>query len=70
MYGLQDSSRLARDAMYVSIGFGVLGFQKLQVRRRELEKELAKRREEHADPLAVVGSTLRQVADVVHRARP
>lgn len=70
MYGIQDSTRLARDAAYVSIGFGVLGFQKLQVRRRELEKELAKHRQDTHDPLAVVGATLRQVVDVVQRARP
>lgn len=31
----------ARDAAYVAIGFGVLGFQQLQVRRRELAKVLA-----------------------------
>ena len=29
---------VARDAAYVSIGFGVLAFQQAQVRRRELEK--------------------------------
>lgn len=46
VYGIGDSTRLARDAFYVSVGFGVLGFQKLQVRRRELEKELAKVRDE------------------------
>jgi len=28
----------ARDAAYVSIGFGVLAFQQAQVRRREIEK--------------------------------
>lgn len=29
---------VARDAAYVSIGFGVLAFQQAQVRRREIEK--------------------------------
>jgi len=43
MAGLLDP-RLARDSFYVSVGFGVLGFQKLQVRRRELEREWAKQR--------------------------
>lgn len=28
----------ARDAAYVTIGFGVLAFQQAQVRRREIEK--------------------------------
>ena len=32
----------ARDAVYAGVGFGVLGFQRLQVRRRELEAALGK----------------------------
>jgi hypothetical protein len=35
------ATALARDAAFVSVGFGVLGFQRLQVRRRELEARLA-----------------------------
>ncbi len=31
----------ARDAAYVTIGFGVLAFQQAQVRRRELESQLS-----------------------------
>jgi hypothetical protein len=31
---------VARDAAYITIGFGVLGFQQAQVRRRELLKSL------------------------------
>ena len=31
---------MATDALYVAVGFGVLGFQRLQVRRRELESQL------------------------------
>lgn len=30
----------ARDASYTAIGFGVLAYQRLQVRRRELTKEV------------------------------
>jgi hypothetical protein len=30
----------ARDLLRMSVGFGVLGFQRAQVRRRELEKSL------------------------------
>ncbi len=36
-----EVTRLLRDSFYVTVGFGVLGFQKLQVRRRELERRLA-----------------------------
>ncbi|HEY2429160.1 MAG TPA: hypothetical protein VGI06_09540, partial [Acidimicrobiales bacterium] len=33
-----------KDAAYVTIGFGVLGFQKAQVRRHELAKQLEEQR--------------------------
>lgn len=35
-----DAFRFMRDTFYVSVGFGVLTVQKLQVRRRELERTL------------------------------
>jgi hypothetical protein len=38
---------LARDAAYISVGFGVLAFQKAQVRRQELLKQM------HASKLPV-----------------
>ena len=31
-----------RDALYTAVGFGVLGIQQVQLRRRELQKELAR----------------------------
>jgi hypothetical protein len=37
---LSQVSAVATDALYVAVGFGVLGFQRLQVRRRELESQL------------------------------
>jgi hypothetical protein len=37
----EDFTKTARDAAYVAIGLGVMGFQRAQVRRRELI-ELAK----------------------------
>lgn len=36
----EELVRLVRDTFYVGVGFGVLGVQKLQVRRREVEKVL------------------------------
>ena len=54
MTGLGDTARLARDSFYVGIGFGVLGFQKLQVRRRELERDLRRRREDPRGPRGLV----------------
>ena len=35
------ASRL-RDSLYTAVGFGVLGFQQAQLRRRQLQKQLAK----------------------------
>lgn len=36
---VNDLSKTLKDAAYVVVGFGVLAFQKAQVRRRELEKQ-------------------------------
>jgi len=36
----EEVSRAARDAAYVAVGLGVLGFQKAQVRRREITAHL------------------------------
>lgn len=36
----EDLSKTARDAAYVAVGLGVLGFQRAQVRRRELVERL------------------------------
>lgn len=33
-----EAVRFLRDSFYVSVGFGVLTFQKMQVQRREFEK--------------------------------
>jgi very-short-patch-repair endonuclease len=40
---LDRAADLARDAVYVMIGFSVLTFQRAQVRRRELEKAIGER---------------------------
>ena len=39
----EDVLARARDAGYTAVGFGVLGVQKLQVKRRELTKEVVRR---------------------------
>jgi hypothetical protein len=35
-------TKAAREVTYVALGFGVLGFQKAQVRRRKCQKQLAR----------------------------
>ena len=37
-----DDADPLRDALYTAVGFGVLGFQQAQLRRRELQKDLAR----------------------------
>ncbi len=40
---VDDITNVVKDAAYVSVGLGVLAFQRLQVRRQELHKEIASR---------------------------
>jgi len=35
---LEDATKVLKDALYVSIGLGVIAFQKAQVQRQELHK--------------------------------
>jgi hypothetical protein len=37
---MPDLRKIATDAAYVAVGLGVLGFQRAQVRRRELQHQL------------------------------
>lgn len=39
----ERAAALVKDSVYVGIGFAVLGFQRAQVLRRELERSLAAR---------------------------
>lgn len=41
--GLDTLAAAATDALYVTVGFGLLAFQRAQVRRRELEERVAPR---------------------------
>jgi hypothetical protein len=41
----EDLFKLARDAFYVTVGLGVMTVQKVQVRRREVQRQLGKRLE-------------------------
>ncbi len=55
---LDDLRRGARDAVYTGVGLGILGFQQLQVQRRELEKALGV---ELQPPTDVVGRLLGRI---------
>lgn len=47
----RDITRVARDAAYVAVGLGVLGFQRAQVRRVELSKRITGPRKQIEDQL-------------------
>jgi hypothetical protein len=51
---MDDAATRLRDSLYTAVGFGVLGFQQAQLRRRDLQRELAKLAvevDEKVDPL-------------------
>jgi hypothetical protein len=47
---LRRAPDLAREASYLTVGFALLTFQRLQVRRRELERALERRCAPSATP--------------------
>jgi hypothetical protein len=53
---LDDVSNAVKDAAYVSVGLGVIAFQRLQVRRNELEKALSGQADDAKGALGVVGA--------------
>jgi hypothetical protein len=58
---LDDIRRGARDVVYTGVGLGILGFQQLQVRRREIEKSLGVELPTSPDALGrLVGRLTRQ----------
>jgi hypothetical protein len=39
---MDDADAGLRDALYTAVGLGILGIQQVQVRRRQLQKDLAR----------------------------
>lgn len=73
MDAIDHASRLAADAVYFTVGMGLLGVNRVQVRRRELERDLQRTaRDVHheatqllahtplAEPLRLLGKPLRR----------
>jgi hypothetical protein len=50
---MDDASSRLRDSLYTAVGFGVLGFQQAQLRRRELQRELQRELHRELARLAV-----------------
>ena len=59
----RDVAEVVREAIYVAVGLGVLGFQQAQVWRRQLNKALGAAAEQ-------AGVTARQVQDQLKGKRP
>ena len=52
---IDDVAHAVKDAAYVSVGLGVIAFQRLQVRRNELNRVLSGQADEAKGALEVVG---------------
>jgi hypothetical protein len=53
---VEDIANAAKDAAYVSVGLGVIAFQRLQVRRNELNKTISESTEGAKGALELVGT--------------
>jgi hypothetical protein len=53
---LDDVTTAVKDVAFVSVGLGVIAFQRLQVRRNELTKAISTQAEEARGALDVVGA--------------
>lgn len=56
---------IVKDAFYVTVGLGVIGFQRAQVQRQELRKQLERQAGETRVQLDKVGKTLEQRVKLV-----
>lgn len=53
---VDDLANAVKDAAYVSVGLGIIAFQRLQVRRNELAKAISAPTEEAKGTLELLGS--------------
>ncbi len=59
-----EITKTAKDAAYVVVGLGVLGFQRAQVRRQELQKRLSERSQLQGHLVDLSGEVTKRVKDV------
>jgi hypothetical protein len=68
---LNQVAAVATDVLYVGVGFAVLAFQRAQVRRRELEKQVSPQVAGLVRTLEErTGTAMRDVVGLVNRPRP
>jgi hypothetical protein len=66
-YTPPDVTKTVKDAVYIAVGLGVLGFQRAQVRRVELMKELKAQREQAQEQVIGLVSTVNQLSEPLRR---
>jgi hypothetical protein len=62
---VDDVTNAVKDAAYVSVGLGVIAFQRLQVRRNELTKTINEQTEGAKGALELVGSLVNDRVKVI-----
>ena len=62
---VDDLANAIKDATYVSVGLGVIAFQRLQVRRNELAKAISGPAEEAKGTLEVLGAVVSERVKLV-----
>jgi uncharacterized membrane-anchored protein YhcB (DUF1043 family) len=62
---MNDVTKTLKDAGYVLVGMGVIGFQKAQVRRQELTKELSGRTKDLESQLNEVRTQVAKAAETL-----
>lgn len=62
---IEDLTEAVKDAAYVSVGLGVIAFQRLQVRRNELTKAVSKPLGETKGTLEVLGALVGEQVKLV-----
>ncbi len=67
MTAVDDVTKTVKEAAYVAVGFGVLGFQEAQVRRRALTRQLQDQRPDLEAQLAETRSQLAELARQVEQ---
>lgn len=61
----EDLANIVKDAAYVSVGLGVIAFQRMQVRRNELSKAISRPADEARGTLEVLGALVSERVKLV-----
>ncbi len=64
---MPDLPKTVKDATYVAVGFGVLGFQRAQVRRQELRRQLESQRALAQEQVAGLVRSVDQLTEPLRR---